>query len=848
MTVARMSLSDILLLYRARLRVRSVLVQELFAVVGISIGVALLFSSQVASTSLTRSVQQLTSQILGNTQQFQLDARGPAGVDQRLLGEVRRLPGVRAALPLLEVQANVIGRTGQRSVDLLGADPGFALLSSRLLRHFSHARLERLQAIALPAPVATAIGARRLELVKLQVGASVVHTLVGATLQESDIGGLVRSPVAVAPVAYVQRIAGMSNKITRIFVRPEPGREAQVRAGLEQLAATAGVNLEPGNFDSTLFAVAAAPERQGEVLFSAISAIVGFMFALNAMLVTVPSRRKLIEDVRPQGATRLMTVQILLFDAAVLGVLACILGLALGELLSVAVFHATPGYLASAFPVADDRVVTWQSVTLAVGAGLAAAVVGVLWPLRHILGRPLQAERGPGHPRFGWVAARLSTGFVCLAITTVVVVVRPQDAVLGNLTLVVALVCLLPLLFDGLVIVFERVQRLGDGAATVLAVTELQTPRTRVRSLAIAATAAVAVFGIVAIQGAQVNLQRGLDASARGIDSSAQVWVTPDGQASVLATVPFRDTSSRTLARVPGVAAVGLYRGSFLDWGKRRLWVLGPPSSTAQPIPSGELVSGSLALADARVRQGGWAVLSQVLAAEHHLHIGQAFTLPSPRPTTFRVAALTKNLGWPPGAIIVSSEDYARAWASSEPSAYEIQTKPGTSAVTVRHSIQLALGAKTGLTVETVSEREQRHYALASQGLSRLTQIRLLVLIAAVLAVSGAMGSMIWQRRDLVAFIKRQGYSRGVLWRWLLCEGMLLLGAGCSIGAVFGLYGQVLISHALASVTGFPILFNVGALIALSSFALVSLIALAIVALAGFLVVRVPPRTVSPAY
>ena len=56
--------------------------------------------------------------------------------------------------------------------------------------------------------------------------------------------------------------------------------------------------------------------------------------------------------------------------------------------------------------------------------------------------------------------------------------------------------------------------------------------------------------------------------------------------------------------------------------------------------------------------------------------------------------------------------------------------------------------------VETTGERERRHYELAAQGLSRLTQIRLLVLIAAVLAVAGAMGSMIWQRRDLIAFMK----------------------------------------------------------------------------------------------
>lgn len=263
----------------------------------------------------------------------------------------------------------------------------------------------------------------------------------------------------------------------------------------------------------------------------------------------------------------------------------------------------------------------------------------------------------------------------------------------------------------------------------------------------------------------------------------------------------------------------------------------------AHPDPGRQSVPGGR-----EVREGGWAVISQALATEHHLHIGDAFTLPSPSPVTLRVAALSTNLGWPPGAIVLGSDTYARAWRSGDPSAYEIQIRPGASATTVRHLIQSTLATEPGLVVETSRERGQRHYALIDQGLSRLTQIRLLVLIAAILAVAGALSSMLWQRRDLVAFMKCQGYSRAVLWRWLFCESALMLGAGCFIGSLFGLYGQLLGSRFLASATGFPVSLDIEALLAISSFAVVSTVAVAIVAVPGYLVVRVPPRTVSPAY
>jgi|HubBroStandDraft_4_1064222.scaffolds.fasta_scaffold20688_2 putative ABC transport system permease protein len=845
--MAGMKLSGIRYIYEARLEARAVLVQEGFAILGIAVGVALLFSSQVASTSLTRSAAQLNKQLVGSAQ-VQLDARGPEGFGEQLLEEVRKLSGVQVALPILERQVNVIGPRGERSVDLIGVQPRSVRASGPLLRRFSARQIAALRAIALPAPLAGEIGAGPLVPVKLQIGARFVETLVGATLGEADVGGLVHSPIVVASIGYAQRLAGTRGELSRIFVRFDPARSSEVRSVLARFARTWNVNLVPGEFDSRLFAVAVAPESKSEALFSAISALVGFMFALNAMLVTVPSRRKLIKDIRPHGATRWMTVQILLFDAAVIGALACVLGLVLGDILSVAVFHTTPGYLAFAFPIGNNRVVTWQSIALAVAAGMTAAVVGVLWPVREILARPLQPPPDSADRRRVWIAARLITGLLCLVITTATLVADTRAAVVGNITLVLALVCLLPFLFDGLVSAFKHVSNILDGVASALAVTELQTPQMRVRSLAIAATAAVAVFGIVEFQGVGTNLERGLESSLRGTDSNADIWVIPSGKSSLQPTTPFKAVDIATIARLPGVSQIGVYRGSFLDWGDRRLWVIAPASDVEHPVPADQMISGNPKLASERVRRGGWAVLSQALAVEHHLRVGQAFTLPSPRPLTLRVAALTTNLGWPPGAIILSSNVYARAWASSNPSAYEIQAAAGTSVVTVRNLVRNALKSETGLAVETSTEREQRHYAVAAQALSRLTQIRLLVLIAAMLAVVGAMGAMIWQRRELISSLKCHGYCERVLWRWLLCEAAVLLIAGCSIGAIFGLYAQLLGSHFLASVTGFPIVFNIEGVAAITSFGLVSVIAVAMLAVPGYLVVRVPPRIVSPAY
>jgi putative ABC transport system permease protein len=832
-----MRLSSILRLYRVRLRAR--VVQELFAILGIAVGVALLFASQVANTSLNGSVQQLTNGIVGDMR-FQLAARDSDGFDARLLERVQRLPGVRVAVPVLEQNANVIGPAGQQSVDMVGTNPRFARLGGRLVRNFGAVQLVGARVFMLAAPIAQKIGASSLQPVKLQIGARMVRALLVPQLVASNTGALSQSPIAFAPLRTVQRLTGRIGRLTSIFVQSPPARDREVKAALEQLAG-GRLNVRPANFTAALFSRAAGPVNQSTGLFSAISALVGFLFAFNALLLTVPQRRNLIEDLRLDGYTRRLIIEILLFDALVLGVAATLVGLLLGELVSVALFDSNPGYLSFAFPIGAQRIVTFSSVALAVGGGLLAACVGVLAPLQgeifSQLGGFLKAPSCPAGGRSRWL---LSGSATCLAATTAILLAAPQAAIIGVVSLTFALILCLPVLLDLALQAFNRVQRLMTGASSYLAVIELRSQANQARSIAIAATGAIAVFGSVSIQGARGNLQRGLDASARGIDSLANIWVTPAGASNSFATTPFKDEASPQLARLPGVRAVRYYRGSFLDWGDRRVWVLAPPQFASQPISPSQVVRGGSTV-EARLREGGWIVLTQAIAAEHHLRIGQSFTLPSSQPATFRLAGLSTNLGWPPGAMVVNAEDYARAWGSSDPSAYQIELAPGASTGQVTEEIRRALGPRSGLQVQTAAQREQLHYAQAAQGLSRLTQIRTLVLIAAVLAMAAAMGAMIWQRRGRLAEMKVDGFSRGVLWRSLLWESGLLLGAGCSIGAAFGLYGQLLLSRALSAVSGFPVIGSVGVPAALINFALITAVAVAIVGVPGYLAARVRP-------
>lgn len=833
-----MRLTSLLHLYRIRLRSRAV--QELLALAGIATGVALIFAALVANTSLTGSVKQLTSGIVGQTQ-YQLAARSPNGFDERLLSDVQRIEGVKAAAPILEARANVSGPAGTRSVTLVGGDPRFARIGGPLLRNFTAAELARQRSIALPAPMASELGLGLFQQVRVETGAGVTGLPLGAELRRKEIDSLVHSPVAVAPMNIAQQITGMKGRISRIFVETAPGQAETVERALHAIAG-GRLNVRPADSEVAIFEQAAYPTNQSTAMFSIFSALVGFLFAFSAVLLTVPQRRRFANDMKMAGYPPWAQAQVLLFDALVLGVCGAVLGLLLGDQVSRQLFGSVPGYLAYAFPIGSQRVVEASTVAIAGGAGVSAACLAVLAPLSAVIGdRVDTANTAARQGRRRTIA--ISAGLVCLALTVTVLFVFPGAALVGLFALTFALLLLLPVLVRGVTSVFAVATRTLRTPVPTLAVMELRSSASQMRTLALAATGAVAVFATVSIGGAHADLQRGLDAAVAEYDANADVWVTFPGTSSPFAVTGIETPPQAVTAveRLPDVVSVREYRGGFLDVGDNRAWVQAPPRTARWLVPPSQLREGTVADATARLREGGWVVLSQAIADILDVGIGDTVRLPTPVPTALRVAAISTNLGWPPGAVLLNADDYARAWGVDTPTALQVQLADGADATAVARAVERTLEPLAATSVETQRERTDRHRAASRDGLERLSQITVLVLVSAMLAMAAAMGGMIWQRRPSIAGLKVHGFSEGELWRALLLESGILLGAGCLVGAAFGLFGQSLLTRALEAITGFPVVYSTAAPIALAILALVTTVAVAMVALPGWLAVRVRP-------
>lgn len=830
-------------LYRARLRVH--LVAELLAGAGIAIAVALVFATLVANGSVAASASQAVRTVAGPAN-LQLRARGDEGFPLALLGRVERVPGVRQAAPLLEASASIAGPGGRRvTIDLVGTDVSLAVLDGLIHRLPLSSLLPG--GIGLSGATAQALGvhAAAKRSVDVMLRGSAHRLQVSAVLGPEQFGALSHAFVAVMPLERMQTLARLRGRISRILIRTAPGQMSRVRASLRRLAG-GRVAITNAQEDIALLAQALRPSDQASGLFAAISALLGFLFAFCAVLVTVPERRETIADMRIEGARRSAIVQMVLSQAFALGLLACLVGLGTGYLLCTEIFQSTPGYLDQAFVLGNATVIGAFPILAALAVGLLASCLSSAVPLldlrRDRAVDAVYAEQGvAGHaldPRMQrWLGAG---ALALLAVASLLFAFAAGAAIIACLLITLASVLMVPLALSA-VLALARTVSVRHGALSSLPVAISALRSTALRSLALAATGAVALFGSVALGGARGDLLKGIAGYASHYVAAAEVWVLTPQDNQATNSFP-AGHYAEAIARIPGVRAVDAFHGGFLDIAhNRRIWVIGWPGNVPGTLFAGQIVEGDRASAAERIAHGGWAVVSSRLAAQAHLRLGGTLRLPTPSgQLPLRVAATSTNFGWSPGAVVMSAADYARAWKSAAPSALGIQLSPGANPTRVRNAIATGLGPGNGLEVLTAAARARKIDASAGEGLGQLSEISTLLIAAAILAMNASLLASIWQRRASLADLRIEGARPRRLRTVLTLEAAILLGSGALVGALAGIYGQAVIDSYLRHVTGFPVAGFATGLRPLEVLAAVLAIVALLTALPAWMASRVP--------
>jgi putative ABC transport system permease protein len=834
-------IGPLLSIYVWRLRQHGL--QELLAGIGIGVGVALMFGVLISSQSITGSADKIVHDIIGSAR-LQVTARSPEGFDQRVVDRIGGLPGVRVAAPLLRANAVVVGPGGRRSIQLVGSTASQLGLEGRATSFLGSEHLGN--GVALASSLAGRISATVHDHVTLLARGDADFLPVHAVWTSQQVGSIADSPIVVAALSVAQRALGLPHRVTQVLIEPERGSERTVRAELERVVA-GRLDVQSAQHELAVLNATAKPHTESSRLFAAIGAIVGFLFAVNAMLLTVPERRRWVAEARTQGYSAGQVVVILAFQALALGAIASTVGLLIGYVLAQTLFNALPAYLTLSFPIGSHPIIAASTVALAWGAGVLATLVASAAPLRDLSPRrPIDAvlhETGKvGHSiRVDTMLASGGLGAAIILAAILLALLAPSLGIAAIALLALGAVCAVPALLIVVVRAMMPVTERMRGSMLAIALSEVD--GTATRSIALASVAAVALFGSVAVVGARDDLVHGLDAATVEFFNPADVWVAPVGNNPFL-TDGFNPRGvQEAILRAPGIASVRTYQGSFLDVGPRRLWIRARSPDDRTMIQASQLLHGEVGRATALIRGRGWATVSSGFASERHLSVESAFTLPTPGgELPLRVAAITSNAGWTPGAITMNERDYERWWLSSNPSALEVSVRSGQGTAAGVRTVARALSGRPGLRAQTLRAREAQNDRDARQGLQSLSEISTLILIAAALAITFALTAAIAARRVDLASRKAEGYQPTQLWRVLALESAVVLGVGALDGTVLGLTGHALADRWLRFSQGFPAPFSFGAAQLLITLAIIAGVALIVIALAGYAAVRVPPR------
>jgi putative ABC transport system permease protein len=835
--------------YRRRLRAHGT--QELLAGVGIAAAVALVLAAGISQGSIAGSTRQVLHAVIGPAN-LQLRARGPGGFPEADLQRVEALPGVKQAAPLLERNVH-LAAAGGRTVNayLAGTDVSLGVLDG--LGRTLPLAAYRPGTIALSATTARALGISSAGVnagtqVRLLVGGIAHEVPVSAVLGHEAVGVLSGAQVAVMPLATMQAMLSEPGKVNRILVRTAPGREAAVASGMRAIAGGRLIVSGPEE-DIDQLRQALRPSGQASALFGIIGALLGFLLAFNAILLTVPERRQAIADLRLSGTRRSAIVQLVMFQALCLGVAASGVGVGLGYVLSRWVFHQSTGYLAEAFALSGGTVIGAGTVALAALAGVLVTCLASSVPLLDLRrSRPRDAvytETGAtGSVLADSGQRRLSlAALALLVLASVLYAAAPSMALIASVALALATVCAVPVTFAAVLAAAHAFSERAPQMST-LAIALGGVRGTSVRAVALAATGAVALFGSVALGGARGDLLSGINSFAHSYAADAPIWVSEPGDNQATGQLQTGGLTAR-IARIPGVAEVRAFQGSFLTLGPRRVWVIARPPGAASSVLAGQAIGGGPAvrLAEQRLAGSGWVAVSRQIASETHTPVGGTIVVRTPTGARgYRIAALTTNLAWSPGVVFISTVDYARAWGSSAPSALAVLPRPGVGVAGLGNQVSVALGGSGGLEVASAATREAKIDKLTGEGLSQLGIISTLLVLAAILALAAALASSINQRRVALAGLRLTGARPSRLRRILLVEASLMLGAGCVTGALAGLYGQFIMDAYLRRVTGFPV-----AAVAASARPVVILAVVLAAALAACAIPAWLASTVSPA-
>ncbi len=367
--------------------------QLVFGLVGVALGVAAVFSIDLANESARRAFR-ISSQTVAGKATHRI-VGGPSGLTESLYATLRRRGVTRTIAPVVEGYARVPAHPGI-TLHILGVDP-FAEAPFRNYTPGTSAGADILSLLTLPGTVllledtAKRLGISPGDALPLRVGLETTHvTLAGFLRPGNEVTRQALTTTAVADISTAQELLGKVGRLSGIdLLVPGEAEGEEILSRIREILPPEAEILPAGARGSALEQMTRAFSLNLSAL-SLLALVVGMFLVYNTMTFSVLQRRQLIGTLRALGVTRGEVFLQILSEAAVLGAAGTVLGLPLGFLLGkflLGMVTRSIGDLYFALSVREVSV-TYATFLKAVGLGTFGAVAASLWPAHEATSTP----------------------------------------------------------------------------------------------------------------------------------------------------------------------------------------------------------------------------------------------------------------------------------------------------------------------------------------------------------------------------------------------------------------------------------------------------------------------------
>lgn len=782
--------------------------RTILTISGIATGVALLVTILVINASLLSAVDTSIRTLAGSAR-IEVAAANQTGLEQSIVSELRNIPGVEEAIPLIRVAARISGERGETRAFVLGITPDIFALFPRDLGELSQIEIRGgfgpndngiLASGRLAERLRIRPGSRvTIETAKGESSAPITGSISGGSVDLVN-GGI----VAVTSLKNAQDLFGKEGRVDSVFLTTKSGfSESGIESAIEEQFGRSVIVGPPGQrargFERAFESIATLT-----FLAATVSLFVSLFVVYNTMWMSFVERRRQISIALAIGATRRQIVLSFLTEAALLGIVASLAGLAGGLLFArLVITRALTDYMV--IPIAEGGSVTvdGQHLLLGAGSGVLISVLGAFIPARRVMSvAPIESLRpaapyeagglGPTRGRRTLLTGLAAIGLGMIALPLFPHVANPLWLVLSSLMAwLVGLTLLLPWIVSSALHLLRPLLSKSFKVLGRLSVDNLlKNPRRTALTVGALLLALAMVIGV----GSAFGSYKAQFARSIALWFGAPLYVETASFRGITSDQPLSGALAQRLEEIDGVSAVYARRHPTLNvLGEQVVFYAVQLEEAEGRDPTTKLsgtggLEGSLVAALSRDE----LVISRSMADRRQLSVGDSIPLATARGLrNFRIGGLFDDLA-PFDTAYIRYSTYGDLWLDETADRFAIVPDENADVMAVKKRLSLFLKSRDIPARVLTTDQLVGNLLGTVEGLLALASgIQAAALVIAALIIMNTVFIAVLQRRWEFGLQQAIGMSKRQLVRMVLLEAgtIGLIGGACAavLGSIVGI-------------------------------------------------------------